>query len=108
MRSTHDAVTGVVEVWHSEQGWGVLRTPGGLSVFCHFSHVEMQGYRELIVGEAVHFDYVIPGQDGCDAAVLTRACPAGGTSVSQVPSTPPSEEPGPYSSRLTITFDDER
>ena len=108
VRSTHDAVTGVVEVWHSEQGWGVLRTPGGLSVFCHFSHVEMQGYRELIVGEAVHFDYVIPGQDGCDAAVLTRACPAGGTSVSQVPSTPPSEEPGPYSSRLTITFDDER
>ena len=64
-------VHGTVETWYAEEGWGVLRTPDGLSVFCHFSHIEADGYRELHTGQKVAFDYRTPGQDGCDASVRT-------------------------------------
>jgi cold shock CspA family protein len=33
----HAFVVGTVQEWYGEEGWGVLRTPDGLSVFCHFS-----------------------------------------------------------------------
>jgi CspA family cold shock protein len=75
MREVHAAVVGTVEVWHAEDGWGVLRTPGGLSVWCHFSHVIAEGYRELSAGDRVSFDYETPGQDGCEGRVLTAAAP---------------------------------
>jgi len=64
-------VHGTVETRYAEEGWGVLRTPDGLSVFCHFSHIEADGYRELHTGQKVTFDYRTPGQDGCDASVRT-------------------------------------
>ena len=66
-------VVGTVDLWHAEEGWGVLRTPDGLTVFCHFSDIDAEGYRELRPGQAVEFDYRTPGQDGCEASVLTRA-----------------------------------
>jgi CspA family cold shock protein len=72
-RTAHDSVVGKVEVWHDDEGWGVLRTPDGLSVFCHFSSVEGEGFRRLLEGLRVWFDYEVPGQDGCDARVLTAA-----------------------------------
>ena len=62
---------GTVESWDAEEGWGVLRTPDGLTVFCHYSHIEADGYRELHSGQKVVFDYRTPGQDGCDASVRT-------------------------------------
>jgi cold shock CspA family protein len=68
-------VVGTVETWHDGEGWGVLRTPDGLSVFCHFSNVEMDGPKALVAGTSVWFDYETPGQDGCDARVLTAARP---------------------------------
>lgn len=64
---------GTVDSWDAEAGWGVLRTPDGLTVFCHFSHLDAPGYRELHQGQAVEFDYFVPGQDGCDASVRTKA-----------------------------------
>lgn len=64
-------VHGTVETWYAEEGWGVLRTPDGLSVFCHFSHIEADGYRELNTGQKVTFEYRTLGQDGCDASVRT-------------------------------------
>lgn len=67
----HPPVEGTVAVWHDEDGWGVLLTPDGVEVWCHFSHVLMEGYRSLRPGEAVVFDYETPGQDGYPARVLT-------------------------------------
>ncbi len=74
----HAFVVGTVQEWYGEEGWGVLRTPDGLSVFCHFSAIEMPGYRALRPGQQVRFDYYTPGQDGCDACVMTRAVPIEG------------------------------
>jgi CspA family cold shock protein len=81
------AVVGTVEAWHDEQGWGVLRTPDGLSVFCHFSHIEMDGYAALTAGASVWFDYAIPGQDGgphLHARLTTTITQADGTSVTEI------------------------
>jgi len=69
-------VVGTVDVWHAEEGWGVLRTPDGLTVFCHFSHVDLPGYKSLIPDQSVEFDSRTPGQDGFDASVSTFARPA--------------------------------
>lgn len=76
MRTPHPPVVGTVEAWHGENGWGVLRTPDGMAVWCHFSQVEMDGYRSLEPGQRVFFDYEVPGQDGYEARVLTSVKPA--------------------------------
>jgi CspA family cold shock protein len=68
-------VIGIVAEWHDRDGWGVLTTPDGHSVWCHYSQVEMTGYRTLVPGRRVEFDYETPGQDGFDARVLTTARP---------------------------------
>lgn len=60
-------VAGTVQVWHSEEGWGVLVSPKIKgTAFAHFSVVDASGYRELHRGERVLFRYETPGQDGCD------------------------------------------
>jgi cold shock CspA family protein len=55
---------------------GVLLTPDGLTVFCHFSDVAVDGYKTLTPGSRVSFGYETPGQDGCDARVVSSARPA--------------------------------
>lgn len=99
-----NAVLGTVAVWNDEEGWGVLRTPDGLTVFCHCSHVAMDGFRTLEPGQRIFFDYEVPGQDGCDARVLTAARPGSNTA----PLTLNRKSAGPgggYISNLMITFD---
>lgn len=71
----HEPVIGTVREWSDEHGWGVLLTPDGLTVFCLWSQVAVDGYRTLTPGSRVSFDYATPGQDGCDARVLTAARP---------------------------------
>ena len=75
MRTPHAQVTGTVEKWNDEEGWGVLQTPDGLSVWCHYSQVQVAGHKSLASGTRVSFDYETPGQDGCDAHVLSEARP---------------------------------
>ncbi len=66
-------VEGTVLTWHEEDGWGVLRAPDGTEVWCHYSQVDVEGYRSLSPGEAVTFDYETPGQDGYPARVFSVA-----------------------------------
>ena len=62
-------VRGTVKTWSDEEGWGVLTSPEVPGdVFAHFSSISGSGYRSLIPGGAVSFDYgnAVPGgQDGC-------------------------------------------
>ena len=50
---------GEVAFWHSEEGWGAVRTPELAGVgFVHFAHIRgMEGYRELRSGEVVEFEF---------------------------------------------------
>ena len=70
MTTVSGPVVGRVEVWHAEDGWGVLRAPDGRSVWCHFSHLVMDGYKTLTEGAQVRFEHEVPGQDGCDARAV--------------------------------------
>ena len=76
MGTTHERVTGTVQEWHNDEGWGVLLTPDGLTVWCHYSDLVMDGYRTLAPGSSVTFDYETPGQDGYDGRVFTAVHPA--------------------------------
>lgn len=110
MRTPHEAVVGHVESWSDEDGWGVLRAPDGRSIFCHYSHVDLAGHRTLTPGSAVYFDYEEPGQDGCDARVLTAALPAVTSGVNLPLTRPPgyaAEESTAYDSGLAIVWDDD-
>lgn len=63
---------GTVAFWHTEEGWGAVRTPDRAGVgFAHSSHIrEMEGYRELHQGEAVEFEWTDDfEQDGCQYRV---------------------------------------
>lgn len=67
---------GTVRLWHREDGWGVIdspHTPGGC--FAHFSNISgVVGFRELVEGESVEFDWEpspAGGQDGCAFRALT-------------------------------------
>jgi CspA family cold shock protein len=61
------ATQGVVRVWHAHEGWGVLDsevTPGGC--WAHFSSIRMPGYKSLLEGQEVAFDFEAANQDGYD------------------------------------------
>lgn len=106
MSTPHPPVEGTVFAWHDEDGWGVLRTPDGLDVWCHYSQVLVAGYRSLRPGDRVTFDYETPGQDGYPARVPTSAVPIGRLRQSDDGSAAVTAE-GAYGSELHITWDDE-
>lgn len=59
---------GTVAFWHSEEGWGGVRTPDRPGVgFTHFSDIRgVDGYRELHKNQAVEFEWAGDyQQDGC-------------------------------------------
>jgi cold shock protein len=62
-------VRGTVKSWNDDEGWGVLVSPDAPGeVWAHFGQIEAAGYRALMAGAAVTFDYerVPGGQDGYD------------------------------------------
>lgn len=64
--------SGTVTFWHSEEGWGAVQTPEREGVgFVHFSHIRgVEGYRELVAGEPVEFEWADDfHQDGCQYRV---------------------------------------
>jgi CspA family cold shock protein len=92
-----------VRVWHDEEGWGVIdsaETPGGCWV--HFSAVLVPGHRALQPGQEVELEHQAGQQDG-HAHRAVRVWPAGAEPM-EAPAGPPG---APYSSTLTLTFDDD-
>lgn len=62
---TLPSTSGTVRRWEGEEGWGVLDsvdTPGG--AWAHFSEVVGTGFRTLLPGQKVTFDFESRGQDG--------------------------------------------
>ncbi|CAL9293668.1 hypothetical protein SUDANB25_02230 [Streptomyces sp. SudanB25_2051] len=97
-----DVYDGHVREWHSEEGWGVLVTPGlPDDVWAHYSAVEAEGFRALTAGEAVTFTAERAEQDRFRWRAV-RVWPSG-------PEPLPGDGGGTggpgYSSDLDITFD---
>jgi cold shock CspA family protein len=68
-RHSGGMVHGTVKAWNDEEGWGVLESPDvSGEIWAHFGQIEGQGFRTLVEGAAVSFEYehVPGGQDGYD------------------------------------------
>ncbi len=62
---------GTVVNFNSAKGYGFIKPEGdGKDVFVHHSAILMDGYRRLLVGQAVEFE-VVEGQKGPQAANVT-------------------------------------
>jgi CspA family cold shock protein len=94
-------VEGVVREWHPEQGWGVIHaqdTPGGC--WAHFSSVAIDGYRELVPGQAVTLEWEAVDQDGFGYRAR-RVWPAGAVPIDVAGET----VAGAFSSSVTLSID---
>lgn len=56
---------GKVEEWHRDEGWGVIRVEKqDQQVWCHFSHIDAEGFRSLEPGDHVALTVEAAEQDG--------------------------------------------
>jgi len=94
---------GIVREWNSVEGCGVIdsqNTPGGCWV--HVSHLDMEGFRELHVGQEVELTFDDRGQDGCPFRAIRVIVPGVPTS----PTFGTSVRSDAYRSHVVIRFDD--
>lgn len=61
---------GTVKWFNAAKGYGFITGEDGTDVFCHFSALNMDGYKTLIEGQAVEFD-VVDGAKGPQASNVT-------------------------------------
>ena len=57
---------GTVKFFKAGKGWGAIASPelpDGYDAWVHFSAIEAEGYRELVPGERVEFEYEAAQQD---------------------------------------------
>jgi cold shock protein len=57
---------GTVKWFNSDKGYGFIAVDGGQDVFCHFSAIKADGYRELQEGQRVTLD-IAQGTKGLQA-----------------------------------------
>ncbi len=65
--------SGEVRWFNNAKGYGFLGRNGGQDVFCHYSAIEVEGYKTLKEGDAVEYD-IIQGEKGpqADKVMLLR------------------------------------
>lgn len=105
-------VRGTAFIWHREQGWGVLRSPDApADVWCHYSAIRQDGYRELTVGETVTFTFEAVEQDGYHyiADEVRRDGTAGSDGPGDTAGTARSRpDDAAYQSRRTVVIPEDR
>lgn len=47
---------GTVKWFNAAKGYGFITGEDGVDVFCHFSALQMDGYKTLVEGQPVEFD----------------------------------------------------
>ena len=57
---------GTVKWFNAAKGYGFITGEDGVDVFCHFSALQMDGYKTLVEGQPVEFD-VVDGTKGPQA-----------------------------------------
>lgn len=58
---------GTVKWFNAQKGFGFLGRPGKPDVFCHFTAIDMDGYKQLKENDPVEFE-VVKGDKGPQAA----------------------------------------
>jgi CspA family cold shock protein len=59
--------TGTVAWFNASKGFGFLKRKNGPDVFCHFSAINMGGYKQLREGQKVEF-VIVKGDKGPQAS----------------------------------------
>jgi CspA family cold shock protein len=56
---TESTTRGIAKWWEIAKGYGAIATDktAPWDIWCHFSHIQGTGYKELTPGEAVEVDY---------------------------------------------------
>jgi CspA family cold shock protein len=67
--------TGTVSWFNNAKGFGFLKHEGGPDVFCHYSAIQIDGYKTLKEDEAIDFD-IVQGEKGPQAANVVRSVSA--------------------------------
>lgn len=62
---------GTVKWFNATKGFGFIGRPNKPDVFCHFSAIDMDGYKSLKEGDSVEFS-VTQGEKGPQAAEVRR------------------------------------
>ena len=56
---------GTVRWWKDDKGYGRINASDGSVLFCHFSFIQLDGFRSLREGEGVEFERELaPGPNG--------------------------------------------
>jgi CspA family cold shock protein len=66
----NEVETGVCIFFSGAKGYGFIKRSSGPDLFCHFSAINMPGYRILKEGQKVSFT-VVKGDKGFQAAEVT-------------------------------------
>lgn len=65
--------TGTVVFFSAEKGYGFIRRDeDGIEFFCHFSQLDMPGYKKLYKGDEVEFEIGTSPQNGKPQAENVR------------------------------------
>ena len=51
-----EKVVGTVKWFNADKGYGFITQPDGDDVFCHYSAIEMQGFKTLREAQEVEFE----------------------------------------------------
>jgi len=65
-------VKGIVKFFNAKKGWGFVAPEGAdKDVFCHFSSIKMDGFKELKEGDKVEFE-IVDGDKGKQTANVKK------------------------------------
>lgn len=74
---------GTVKWFNAAKGYGFITGEDGVDVFCHFSALQMDGYKTLVEGQPVEFD-VVDGTKGPQASNVTEIIAPAEESMSEL------------------------
>ena len=64
-------LSGSVKWFNNAKGYGFIGHDGGPDVFCHYSSIQLDGYKTLKEGDPVTFG-IVQGEKGLQADHVTR------------------------------------
>ena len=64
-------LNGSVKWFNNSKGYGFVGHDGGPDVFCHYSSIQLDGYKTLQEGDAVSFE-IVQGAKGPQTDQVTR------------------------------------
>lgn len=71
------SIAGTVKWFNAAKGFGfITRDDGQKDVFCHFSAIQSEGFKELAEGDKVDFDVVDAEKGPAAQNVVKRQAPA--------------------------------